>query len=91
MPNTLMSATFADVMTSTFIHRDTDIFSLFHRMFELFFMVFAQNLELGLYPFSRSKIHENAIKHTFITFFGSTRLYEKGTPLESSLSSFQTL
>jgi hypothetical protein len=61
MPNTLMSVTFADVTTSTFIHRDTNIFSLFHHMFELFFMVFAQNLELGLCPFSRSKIHENAI------------------------------
>ena len=35
--------------------------------------------------------HKNVIEHSFITFSGSTRLYEKGTPLESSLSSFQTL
>jgi hypothetical protein len=27
MPNTLLSATFADVTTSMFMHRDADIFS----------------------------------------------------------------
>ena len=85
-----MSATFADVMTSMFMHRDADIFSFSSHIW-LFFMVFVQNLELGLCPFSRLKIHENAIEHTFINFSGSTRLYEKGTPLDSSLSSFQTL
>jgi hypothetical protein len=40
--------------------------------------------------YSRKK-HENMIEHSFITFSGSTRLYKKGTPLEFSLSSFQTL
>jgi hypothetical protein len=35
--------------------------------------------------------HKNVIEHSFITFLGSPRLYEKGTPLEFSLSSFQIL
>jgi hypothetical protein len=35
--------------------------------------------------------HKNVIEHCFITFLGSLWLYEKGTPLEFSLSSFQTL
>jgi hypothetical protein len=37
------------------------------------------------------KKHKNAIEHRFISFSGSLWLYEKGTPLELSLSSFQTL
>jgi hypothetical protein len=80
MRNTPMSETFCR-------HDDVDVhtqgykyFYLFHRMFNLFFMVFAKNLELGLCPLSCSKIHENVIEHTFITFLGLTRLYEKGTP-----------
>jgi hypothetical protein len=35
--------------------------------------------------------HKNVIERRFITFLGSLWLYEKGTPLEFSLSSFQTL
>jgi hypothetical protein len=37
------------------------------------------------------KKHKNVIERRFITFLGSLWLYEKGTPLEFSLSSFQTL
>ena len=45
-------------------------------------------------PFIRScacEKHKNVIERHFITFSGSLWLYEKGTPLEFSLSSFQTL
>jgi hypothetical protein len=45
-------------------------------------------------PFIRSctcEKHKNVIEHRFISFSGSLWLYEKGTPLELSLSSFQTL
>jgi hypothetical protein len=72
-----MSASFAGITISMFIHKDTDIFSLFIACLSCFLGFFTQNLELGLCPFSRSKIHENVIEHTFITFLGSTRLYEK--------------
>jgi hypothetical protein len=80
MPNTLMSATFCR-------HNDFDVYTQGYGFF-LFFIAclscflwfFGQNLELGLCPFSHSKIHENVIECTFITFSGSTRLYERGTP-----------
>jgi hypothetical protein len=45
-------------------------------------------------PFVRScacEKHKNVIERCFITFSGLLWLYEKGTPLEFSLSSFQTL
>jgi hypothetical protein len=45
-------------------------------------------------PFVRScacEKHKNVIERCFITFSGSLWLHEKGTPLELSLSSFQTL
>jgi hypothetical protein len=35
--------------------------------------------------------YKNVIEHCFISFPGSLWLHEKGTPLELSLSSFQTL
>ena len=35
--------------------------------------------------------YKNVIEHSFITFSRSPWLYEKGTPLDFSLSSFQTL
>jgi hypothetical protein len=45
-------------------------------------------------PFIRScacEKHKNVIERCFISFPGSLWLHEKGTPLELSLSSFQTL
>ena len=45
-------------------------------------------------PFVRScacEKYKNVIERRFITFSGSLWLYEKGTPLEFSLISFQTL
>jgi hypothetical protein len=35
--------------------------------------------------------YKNVIEHCFISFPGSLWLHEKGTPLELTLSSFQTL
>ena len=45
-------------------------------------------------PFIRSctcEKHENEIERRFISFPGSLWLHEKGTPLDLTLSSFQTL
>jgi hypothetical protein len=47
-----------------------------------------------LAPFVRScacEKYKNVIEHCFISFPGSLWLHEKGTPLDFSLSSFQTL
>jgi hypothetical protein len=70
MPNSPMSETFCryddfEVHTKEYVH------SLFFITCLIIFYGFLQNLELGLCSFSRSKIHENVIEHTFITFLGS--------------------
>jgi hypothetical protein len=86
----MVSEFLVGVMILTFQCRVMDIF--FRYGVFLFFLWFLNKTSSVIFVRSCTrKKHENVVKHTFITFSGSTRLYEKGTPLESSLSSFQTL
>jgi hypothetical protein len=87
----MLSVFLAGAMILIIQYRVMDIFFFVMACFYCFLWFLHKTSSVVFVRSCARKKHENVVEHTFITFLGSTRLYEKGTPLESSLSSFQTL